>query len=155
MGGWIMTHDWSRRPAFHDLGLLGTVPAEQPQKQLATPEELTRPLIRDRRVLVSGIPLEAFRIRNKTFENCDIVGPCILMLMGHLEFIGITFDCGGIPGSSTDLESILWPKTNSVLSVGVIGLDGCIFHGGTTEAIGFTGSPEMLDLFRKSVTPKR
>jgi hypothetical protein len=114
-------------------------------KQLATPAELAQPVIRDRQVRVVDIPrsLDGW-IRQKTFVDCDLVGPAIIY-PPLCEMVGVMF---GLPFFQS-VESILWPRNPQTRAVcGIIGMAQCRFQGGQTFNLGFTGDDAFLAAFR-------
>jgi hypothetical protein len=114
-------------------------------KQKATVSELAQGTIRDRQIDVSSLSREADGfVRQKTFLDCDLVGPAVVFLL-QCELLGVVFR--GPPQDS--IEAILIPKNpDAVMVVGVIGFAQCRFDRGTFTDVGFTGPPEMLDTIR-------
>jgi hypothetical protein len=76
-----------------------------------------------------------------TFENCQIVGPAVLLPLENCTFRSNTFE--------GDEEAILWelrPPRTRVL--GVIALRSCVFVGCRFTRIGIAGPPELIAQFR-------
>lgn len=80
-------------------------------------------------------------IRNRTFEDCDIYGPAVLVpLSGRLD--GCSFE--------GDADTVLWelsPRQERI--VGAIGLEDCIFRRCRFRRIGLAGTGEFIEKARE------
>jgi hypothetical protein len=116
-----------------------------PHKQRATVEELTAGRIVNRLVYVTDLPPDNDgMIRQKTFIDCEMVGPAIIS-PGRSDLVHPTL--GAAEG---DIESVLWPANPAArLAVGVFGFDLCQFEDCRFEDIGITGPPDLLDQYRQ------
>jgi hypothetical protein len=104
--------------------------------KLATPDELTQSVLRDRDIRLSDLTREDFRIRNKTFINCHIYGPAIIYptkqtVLYNLKFVEITTEGG------------LIITTNKSIS-GAVSFEGCVLQDCTLHKISFIGSKERI-----------
>lgn len=68
-------------------------------------------------------------ITGVTFENCEIVGPAIIALLGKTSL-----EHSGIDG---DTESVLWDVGDREHVIGAIGLMDCTVVGCRLQRIGF------------------
>jgi hypothetical protein len=84
-----------------------------------------------------------------TFQDCEIRGPAVVVLLGNTVVDGPTF---GV--ADDDIESILF-EVQEGFKVGVIGLQDCRIVGGSTNLIGFVGTKEMLDKMRAETRIKK
>jgi hypothetical protein len=80
-------------------------------------------------------------ITGRTFRNCRIEGPAVMLALG-----GVTFDGTDFGYTKGDIRNIvLFPASpNSV--IGAIPVQDCIFKNCQFFALGFTGSPEFTDM---------
>jgi len=77
-------------------------------------------------------------IRNKTFTDCVIEGPALVMPMGST-----TFDSCNM-GVAANPRSLMY-KPQGPLLVGAVGLENCSFVRCRMVQIGFTGADAFLD----------
>jgi aspartate carbamoyltransferase regulatory subunit len=81
-------------------------------------------------------------IEGKTYENCVIDGPAIILLISNIEMSDI--DLGGEP----DHVLIEMPENREV--IGIIGLQNVAFRRCTFNRIGIMAPKETLDLIRNA-----
>ena len=79
-------------------------------------------------------------IENKTFHNCFIEGPAVLLAMG-----GCTFDDCNLGDAMGDARNLLLAPRGPQKVTGAVPFMGCAFTSCRFLRIGFTGAPEFLD----------
>ena len=91
-----------------------------------------------------GIAPLVYRIKEKTFKNCDIFGPAILSFEGttFLEHSTMVYPTGA------SFDSCLLLQQNRY-TFGVLAMVDCNFDGCRFWDIGFAGTEEMLQTVRK------
>lgn len=67
-------------------------------------------------------------IEGVTFENCTLVGPAVIVLLGKCTLQGSRFD--------GEREAVLWPLGDRELVVGAIGLGNCTLVACRLQRIG-------------------
>lgn len=100
-------------------------------------EELIRPLWED------GTPPI---LRELVFEDCMIMGPSVLAMVDHNQFI----DCEFGVDSAAGIDSILWPIDGRTV-VGCVGINACLFERCTFRLVGFAADSEFLAKMRREV----
>jgi hypothetical protein len=128
-----------------------------PQQSIGPPEpveeDLKSDFIKGRTVDIVMVPRIGGLIEGKTFEDCTIRGPAILMGTGdnnHMD--NCTFDYG-----HGDADSIMWFRTRlEEFVVGAIGLRNCTFRRCVFVGIGIgvrkdSGLPATI----RAIPPKR
>ena len=93
----------------------------------------------------SLLPPGTGTISDRTFENAIIVGPALVSALSGVSFEFCVFEFGG-----SSFEDLLWEITPRFV-VGVIGLERCTFRRCRFDNIGFIGTKESLDGFRRAV----
>lgn len=89
-------------------------------------------------------------IRNRTFTNCVIEGPAVLLAMS-----GVNFDNCNLGMASEDSRSlILMPMAKNKV-VGAIGLKDCTFRNCQFFAIGYTGGDAFIDRMLQVLDPQK
>ena len=87
------------------------------------------------------------KLRDRTFEDCDIVGPAVLMTLPNCKLQECHWDRpGGFPE-----EVLYWYKPsyrNNVMLFGSIILENCVFRRCRFLLTGIAASDEMLKLAR-------
>jgi hypothetical protein len=80
-------------------------------------------------------------IQGQRFENCTIVGPAVLALMGRVTLTHCFFD-------APTADALFWPvppERGQVL--GAIGVRDTEFYSCRFQRIGFAGPPELRESF--------
>jgi hypothetical protein len=86
-------------------------------------------------------------ITGKTFRNCRIDGPSVLLALGGNAFDGCHFgDTGG------DVGSLLLQPLGKQTVTGAIPVGNCRFESCNFFAVGFTGAEQFLQDMRAAVT---
>lgn len=82
-------------------------------------------------------------VEDRRFEDCMLVGPAVLVLLDSVDLISCGFE-----GSA---EAMLWELPADRTQVqGAIGLRRCSFIGCRFQRVGFAGTPEVMEMFRRS-----
>lgn len=83
---------------------------------------------------------DEYIIRGRTFEDCTIYGPAVVVPLDQIAFEHNSFD--------GPLEAILWeiPDEKNFI-VGAIGLTDCIFRRCQFRGIGIAGNHSLIEKF--------
>lgn len=81
-------------------------------------------------------------IAGQNFEDIVFKGPAIIALLDFARFT----ECGF---RAPTIESMIWERDPKIPIVDAIGLSRCSFTRCEFEGIGFTGTPEVLEMLRK------
>ena len=103
-----------------------------------TPGE--RPTYRDQTVRLSDLVALQDVIDGITFENCEIHGPAVVVLMGETKMT----DCHW----SGDADAIIWPSHGRTYVVGAIGLNDCTISGCEFYRVGILVPDDQMDAVR-------
>ncbi len=118
----------------------------------ANPKELSEPRMIGRSVYLYKVPRNSANesiISEKTFEDCLILGPCVICGTGKGT---VYLECDfGVAGGDVD-SLFLTNKSRSI--IGVIGLDHCLFRKCDFQNVAFAGTEESNQRM-KEVTPFR
>lgn len=88
-------------------------------------------------------------IQGKTFTNCIIEGPAVLLALS-----GVEFDACNLGVSSEDPRSlILMPMAKNKV-VGAIGVKNCVFRRCRFFAVGYTGPDAFIDRMLQVLDPE-
>ena len=85
-------------------------------------------------------------IEDKTFTRCQIHGPAVLLAVGGVQFEGCNMGENG-----GDVRNLLLRPVGPRKVIGAIPVLNCRFVDCEFAAIGFTGSPEFIDVFLKGL----
>lgn len=91
-------------------------------------------------------------IVGRTFEDCTIYGPSIMLPMGESNFEHNAFESPPKADGSPDLEGLFWtvPQGPEFI-VGCIGVLDCTFRRCNFRLIGIAGSAKSITTFRKAM----
>jgi len=81
-------------------------------------------------------------IENRTFVDCRIEGPAVLLAAGGCEF-----DACDMGWSGGDIRNLLLAPVGPEKVIGAIAFRNCAFRRCSFFAVGFTGAPEFLKNF--------
>ncbi|WP_395945725.1 hypothetical protein [Brevundimonas sp.] len=81
-------------------------------------------------------------IKGKTFIDCRLEGPAVLLPIGGCEF-----DACDMGFASGDIRNLLLSPVGPQKVTGAVVFEGCKFQRCTFYAVGFTGAPEFLKNF--------
>jgi hypothetical protein len=85
-------------------------------------------------------------IEGRTFTNCVIEGPAVMLVLEGVQFDGTNFgQTGG------DVRNILFRPLGS-RGIGAIPVRNCTFQTCDFEAIGITGNDSLLQMLTEQVT---
>jgi len=96
---------------------------------------------RNMAVRLSDLAVTETVIRGVTFENCALLGPAVLVLLGASEITGCSLE--------GDPDGVFWeipPERGQV--IGAIGLQDCHVVGCTFRFVGFGVPSGLLPQFR-------
>jgi hypothetical protein len=114
----------------------------------ATPDELIASHLIKKDIRINDLTREESVIRNKTFDDCHIYGPALIMLKSCLyEKIAFT-EFGDDP------NAIFVETTTNPVS-GAIVFDTCVMKNCTFHKIGFLGSSESLNRAKETFKLKK
>lgn len=93
--------------------------------------------LRNEVVRISELTVNSVTLEGLTFQNCKILGPAVLLLLGRTTLVHSTFD-------APNAEALFWEIPPSrALVVGAVSAVDCTFSACRFEAIGLGGPPEM------------
>ncbi len=78
-------------------------------------------------------------IENRTFTDCRLEGPAVLVILG-----GVHFDATDFGYTAGDIGRIVWRTASASGAVGGIPFRNCTFKGCSFFATGFTGNEAFL-----------
>ena len=90
-------------------------------------------------VVATGKPM----ISGKTFTECTIEGPAVMLALRNVAFDGCDM---GYTGDSDARALLLMPMAKSKV-IGAIALEDCRFERCNFFMVGFTGSDSFIDQF--------
>ena len=97
---------------------------------------------RNQLVRLSDLAVTQDTIERVTFENCTLVGPSVIALLGESRIEGGSWD--GAP------EAFLWPIGDRRHVLGAIGLVSCSLIGCRFERIGLAYPDDQSDMIRQA-----
>ncbi|MBN2128441.1 MAG: hypothetical protein JW741_03055 [Sedimentisphaerales bacterium] len=115
-------------------GLYVNKPVPEPAS-LATPDTLIAPLLKDLSIRLADLTREDFVIRKKTFENCHIYGPAIILPKGTTTILRATFE------KSPDISFL---ETSNKKVWGAVTLYDCTIIDCALHKISIMGSAEQI-----------
>jgi hypothetical protein len=143
-----------------DLQLPKWVDLRQVRRPVVTKEEMEDKVIEGKTIFMTQIPISihssitrlrgiappALRISDKTFNDCDFIGPGVVAfrqdtLVNHCEFV--------LP-TGADIESIFL-LTRGAYMFGVIPFVNCGFNNCRFADIAFAGTEETLNILRNDL----
>jgi len=86
-------------------------------------------------------------IRGKTFVDCRLEGPAVVMPVG-----GCSFDACDMGFTSGDIRNLLLSPVGPQKVTGVIAFEACTFLRCKFHAVGFTGAPDFLKNFHAELS---
>lgn len=84
----------------------------------------------------------ASQIEGKTFIDCRIEGPAVLLAVGGCDFDGCDMGYSG-----GDIRNLLLRPVSPTKVIGAIAFENCVFRRCNFFAVGFTGSEQFLNSF--------
>jgi hypothetical protein len=119
------------------------------ERSVASQQDLSSPVVSSKVVFILDVPRgpnNKSLIEGKRFENCAILGPCILGLLSDNEFKGIVFSAPG----GTGINSILYEVSDEP-HWGTIATRSTSFVNCTFFQVGLMGNKLYLDNIRQEV----
>lgn len=98
---------------------------------------------RSQMIRLSDLTVTEDIIRGVTFENCTLVGPAVVVLLGTTSLQRATID--------GDTEGALWPIGARERVLGAIGLADCVVVGCRFQRIGFAVPETQEAIFRQGL----
>lgn len=93
--------------------------------------------------IVDLLPPDSDTISGRTFEDCTIYGPAVL-----IPILGVWFEQNSF---DSDLDALLWEIPDERASVaGGIGLIDCTFKRCVLRRIGIAGKPGFIEHLRRT-----
>ena len=86
-------------------------------------------------------------ISDRTFRNCLITGPAVMLVLDNVQFNNTAFSSQG-----SDIRAIVLRPASPNQVVGVIPVTHCTFDGCQFLGLGFTGADLFLDQLLKLET---
>lgn len=141
------------------------IPIQAITLPVATHSQLNQPEVHGKSVILSHVPRSPehpMLIRNKTFQNCEIIGPAVVAIRNSNDLKQCTFmiienrpwDKRQIrrAGEGEDL-SIEWflLEYKGDTTVGMLGVESCSFNKCTFIDVSFAGPSNILHNFRTGI----
>ncbi len=95
---------------------------------------------RDQTVRLADLTTVDDVLERLTFENCDVVGPAVVVLLGDTQVT----DCHW----TGDADAVLWPAHGRQQVVGAIGLRNCLVTGSRFHRVGILVADDQLPAVR-------
>jgi len=127
----------------HDMYVNKPVP---PSASFATPDELIPSVLRHKTIRIADLVREDFVIRNKTFEDCYIYGPAIIIPDDKCRFRNFVI-------GEVALDGAFIATPNKLIS-GAIGFENCVVIDCHFRKISFIGPQDLMDYLRRSIKPQ-
>ena len=106
---------------------------------MTEPEALER-VYRNQSVQLTNLAALEDLIDGYTFENCEIVGPAVVVLLGQTRVTGCHW--------AGDADAIIWPAHGREQVVGAIGLKDCVLTDCELFRIGILVPDEQMGAVR-------
>lgn len=116
---------------------IGNVSEPKKQTVIAGPSSY----FRNKKILICELARDELQIRNKRFEDCELVGPAIILIMGSTLLANSHFE-----GSFEDTVIIIQEERRLV---GVVGFEDCVFERCKFLKVGIIITPSLEEKFRK------
>ena len=78
-------------------------------------------------------------LEGRTFEDCVIEGPGLMLVLDGAHFDGVDFGPAG-----GDMRGMLFRSLNGTMAIGAIPVKNCIFRNCRFHNLGFTGNEDLL-----------
>lgn len=102
---------------------------------------------RNEAVRIADLTVHTDLIQGRTFENCQILGPAVLALLGKTTISHCTFD-------GNDFEDIAWPiATDRQTMIGAVGVADCEFFRCRLVQIGIAVPAAEIEQLRTGFGP--
>lgn len=107
---------------------------------MSTPSPTGTREFRDDVVRLASLTVNTNVLERLTFQNCQIIGPAVLIPLGHTSIVHSRWD-------SPNIDAIFWeisPVRDTV--VGAVGLLDCTFSNCAFINVGLAGPPELREM---------
>ncbi len=119
---------------------------DKPKKPVVTDAaQLSATYLQGKPFRIVDIPRNGVFIDNRTFEDCVIYGPGIVVIMDGTTVMECEFSGDAKP------ESLVWTFPIGSTVVGPIGLRHCVFRRCQFRGVGVAGTPEFVARFTKQL----
>lgn len=106
-------------------------------RPLAMPDDLARSHVSHFTFRIADLARDDMTIYDKTFEDCTIFGPAVLVPQG----VGMFVECE-FPATK---EQVVWSVDGRTSVTGAIAIKGCVFRRCRLIKIGLVGKKNMFD----------
>ena len=133
-----------RREQQTFVGTAAVEPNKVPQRPVATPRELQSKYLSGRSFHINDPALTGDStptIRERTFEDCDIDGPAIILSQGAGGFTDCEFD--------GPVDALFLEVPHRPMLIGVIVLIDCVFRRCHFRRIAILDTPENVERIKK------
>ncbi|MGZ9100815.1 MAG: hypothetical protein ACXW3O_14030 [Brevundimonas sp.] len=86
------------------------------------------------------------QIDGRTFVNCDIEGPAVMLVQDGNLFEGTNFGPSG-----GDMRNMLFRPLSGKMAIGAIPVSNCVFRNCRFHALGITGGDDVLEMLTTQV----
>ena len=80
-------------------------------------------------------------IEGRTFTDCRIQGPAVMLVLDGVDFEGVNFGPTG-----GDMRNMLFRPLSGDIAIGAIPVRNCSFRNCRFETLGITGSEDLLQM---------
>lgn len=98
---------------------------------------------RNQIVRLTDLTVTSDVIEGVTFENCTLIGPAVIVLLGAGTFKDSVFD--------GDVEALLWPLGSRNHVIGAIALVGCTVVGCRLQRVGLAFPEDQEEIVRRGL----
>ncbi len=85
-------------------------------------------------------------LENRTFVDCQIEGPAVMLALEGVLFDGVNF--GAVGG---DMRNMLFQPMSGRMAIGAIPVRNCTFRNCQFQTLGITGGEELLNMLVEQV----
>lgn len=117
--------------------------SEPKQLNFAMPDALISPVLQGLTIRIGNLAREDNVIRNRTFDNCQIYGPSVILPSG-CTFIKCLFD-------TSNRDSIFIITTNKTIANATV-FEFCIFKNCVFHKMSFIGPSELIEDLKSKIS---
>lgn len=128
-------------PSDGSAALLSAQPDEPLLSKTVTAMHPSYATYRNQVVRLPDLTVTQDVLSGVTFENCTIIGPAVIALLGGVTLRGCSFD--------GEAEAVLWPLGARQNVLGAIGLLNCVLVGCRFQRIGLAYTDEQESMLRE------
>jgi hypothetical protein len=100
--------------------------------------------VRGETLYLAQVAIPKDYIHDYQFEDCNLLGPAIIALMGEVAFISTSFE-------GPSLEAMAWEVPENTVRIGAIAVSRCRFLRCRITGVGIAGTAETLEHFLANV----